>query len=71
VRKEVTYADLVVMLSSARVVLETTTDVAPRAWRRHLGFALDGFRADGVSPPAAPTLTDAQLAEAMRTLRVR
>ena len=47
-------------------VIETTADVAPQQWRRHLGLLLDGLRASAATPLPAPALTRRQLAGAAR-----
>lgn len=44
VREDVTATDLTVVAWSVRGVIETTRDVAPDAWRRHLAILLAGLR---------------------------
>jgi AcrR family transcriptional regulator len=45
-RPDFTVADLRLLFRSLRPVIEATADTEPDAWRRHLGFVLDGLRAD-------------------------
>lgn len=52
-------------------ILEATATVAPDAWRRHLGFLLDAFRADRASHLPEPPLTPGQASEAMMALGAR
>jgi AcrR family transcriptional regulator len=44
VREEITATDLTMLMWSIRGVIETTRDVAPDAWRRHLGILIAGLR---------------------------
>jgi AcrR family transcriptional regulator len=44
VREEVTATDLTMVMWSIRGVIETTRDVAPDAWRRHLAILVAGLR---------------------------
>jgi len=44
VRHEITPADIAVIMWSVRGVIETTSAVAPRAWRRHLELLVAGMR---------------------------
>jgi AcrR family transcriptional regulator len=44
VRRDVTPTDLTVLMWSVRGVIETTRDVAPDAWRRHLDILIAGLR---------------------------
>jgi AcrR family transcriptional regulator len=62
-------ADLAVLFWSLGPVLEATEEVAPEAWRRHLGFVLDGLRPEAAHSTGVPPLDADQLASAMRTLR--
>jgi hypothetical protein len=41
---------------------------APYAWGRHLGFLLDGFRADRAHPLSEPPLSPRQVYRAMLIL---
>jgi AcrR family transcriptional regulator len=47
VRDEITPADIAVMMWSVRGVIETTSAVAPKAWRRHLELLIAGMRPAG------------------------
>ena len=49
-RDDVVYEDLSVLLWACGRVADSTRDVAPDYWRRHLALTLDGLRADGASP---------------------
>jgi AcrR family transcriptional regulator len=49
VREDVTATDLTMLMWSIRGVIETTRDIAPDAWRRHLALLLAGLR-----PSSAP-----------------
>jgi AcrR family transcriptional regulator len=44
VRRDVTPTDLTVLMWSVRGVIETTGEVAPNAWRRHLDILIAGLR---------------------------
>jgi AcrR family transcriptional regulator len=44
VRDELTSADLTVLMWSIRGVIQTTRDVVPNAWRRHLEILVAGLR---------------------------
>jgi AcrR family transcriptional regulator len=61
VRDEITAADVAVMMWSVRGVIETTSAVAPRAWRRHLELLLAGMRPVGST---AAILTEKPLTQA-------
>jgi hypothetical protein len=65
-RADFTVEDLPFVIWAAGRVIETTGSVAPDYWRRYLGFLLDGLRAEGATPLAAPPLTRAQLARATK-----
>lgn len=58
VRDEITATDLTLVMWSIRGVIETTRDVAPDAWRRHLAILIAGLR------PAAEPLADRPLTRA-------
>ncbi len=62
-------ADLVLLLWSFAPVIDSTAEVAPTAWRRHLHWLLDGLRPESATQQAEPPLDERQLAEAMRRLR--
>ena len=61
VRDEITAADVAVMMWSVRGVIETTSAVAPRAWRRHLELLVAGMRPVG---PTGAVLTEKPLTQA-------
>lgn len=44
VREEITSTDVTMVMWSIRGVIETTGDVAPDAWRRHLSLLIAGLR---------------------------
>lgn len=46
--------------------IETTATEHPEAWRRHLGFILDGLRAPAAHPLPVPALTEEQVKRIMR-----
>jgi AcrR family transcriptional regulator len=60
-RADFAVEDLPAVFWAAGRVIETTGAVAPELWRRHLGFLLDGLRAEAATPLPAPALTRAQL----------
>jgi AcrR family transcriptional regulator len=47
IRADVTPTDLTVVMWSVRGVIETTGDVVPDAWQRHLGILVAGLRPAG------------------------
>jgi AcrR family transcriptional regulator len=53
--------DMPFVIWSVGRVIEETRAVAPELWRRHLGFLLDGLRAEAATPLPHPPLTRAQL----------
>lgn len=65
-RADFTTEDLSLVFWSVGRVIETTGDIAPRQWRRHLGLLLDGLRAPAATPLPEPALTRRQLAQAAR-----
>jgi AcrR family transcriptional regulator len=68
-RGDVTVEDLAfVTWANTRILQAVRAAGAPDAWRRHLGFLLDGFRADRASPLPAPPLSPRQVYRAMLTL---
>ncbi|MFD6138379.1 TetR/AcrR family transcriptional regulator [Promicromonospora sp. NPDC060271] len=69
VRRDVTTADLVMVLWAISGVAEATGPVAPGAWRRHLHVVLDGFRATAVNDLPGPPLDDEQLYRTMARSR--
>jgi AcrR family transcriptional regulator len=58
VRRELTNTDLTVILWSIRGILETTGDLAPNAWQRHLELLIAGMR------PAGSPLVNAPISQA-------
>jgi AcrR family transcriptional regulator len=67
-RADVTAEDIAFVLWANTRITEATYSVAPRAWRRHLGLMLDGFRADNAHALPEPPLRPRQVQEAMRVL---
>jgi AcrR family transcriptional regulator len=65
-RADFTAEDLSLVFWAVGRVIETTADIAPQQWRRHLGFLLDGLRASAATPLHVPALTRPQLARAAR-----
>lgn len=62
VRPEATGTDIAMILWSVRGVIETTRDVAPTAWRRHLELLVAGLRPND-NGPFATELTERPLSE--------
>ncbi len=60
-RRDFTTEDMPLVFWSGGRVTELTATVAPDLWRRHLGWLLDGLRAEAASPLPHPPLTRAQL----------
>jgi AcrR family transcriptional regulator len=68
-RADLTHEDLAfVAWANARILQASRAAGAPDAWRRHLGFLLDGFRADRAHPLPQPPLSPRQVHRAMLTL---
>jgi AcrR family transcriptional regulator len=68
-RADFTTEDLALITwANARIVPAGRAAGVPAAWRRHLGFLLDGFRADRAHPLPQPPLTPRQVYRAMLTL---
>jgi AcrR family transcriptional regulator len=65
-RPDFTAEDLSLVFWAVGRVIQTTADIAPEQWRRHLGFLLDGLRASAATPLPVPALTRRQLARAAR-----
>jgi AcrR family transcriptional regulator len=55
VREELTNTDVTVVLWSIRGILETTGELAPKAWQRHLELLIAGMRPAGAPLAHAPT----------------
>jgi AcrR family transcriptional regulator len=70
-RADVAPADLAFLTWANARILDATAEVAPNAWRRHLGFLLDGFRAEAAHELPEPPLTPAQVYRAMLSLGQR
>jgi AcrR family transcriptional regulator len=68
-RADFTRGDLALLVWSLGPVLEATSEVAPEAWRRHLGFVIDGLSPRAASPAPVPPLSEQELAASMRALR--
>ena len=68
-RPDFTLADLAALFWSLGTVLDATEQAAPDAWRRHLGFVLDGLHPDAATPAPVPAMSDEQLAASMRCLQ--
>ncbi|HEX6351849.1 TetR/AcrR family transcriptional regulator [Actinophytocola sp.] len=58
--------DFAFVLWSTTTTIDATAATAPDAWRRHLGFILDGFRVSAAHPLPAPPLGPDEVAKAMR-----
>jgi AcrR family transcriptional regulator len=71
VRDEITPADIAVMMWSVRGVIETTSAVAPQAWRRHLELLVAGIRPAGsaVAPLIEKPLTPTEIRKIGRAVR--
>jgi AcrR family transcriptional regulator len=76
-RADVTAEDIAFLVWGSTRITQATSAVAPRAWRRHLGLLLDGFRAENAhvlpEPPLRPQQVQAAmlaLAEPARRLRL-
>jgi AcrR family transcriptional regulator len=67
-RADFSDGDFAFVLWSTTRTIEATRTTAPDAWRRHLGFMLDGFRAQAAHPLPAPALAPDEVARAMRHL---
>jgi AcrR family transcriptional regulator len=68
-RADLTPEDLAFLnWANARIMQATRAAGAPDAWRRHLDFLLDGFRAERAHPLSQPPLSPRQVHRAMLTL---
>jgi AcrR family transcriptional regulator len=68
-RADFTHEDLAfVTWANSRILPAVGAAGAPDAWRRHLGFLLDGFRADRATPLPEPPLSPPQVYRAMLVL---
>jgi AcrR family transcriptional regulator len=68
-RPDFTLADFAYVLWSAARIIDATREVAPRSWRRPIGFMLDGLRTAAATPLDEPPLTSEQLRQSMINLR--
>lgn len=67
-RSDFTMVDFAYVIWSAAKIIDATREAAPRNWRRHLGFLLDGLRASAATPIDEPPLTPEQLSQSMVSL---
>jgi AcrR family transcriptional regulator len=68
-RGDLTLEDLaLVTWANTRILQAGRAGGAPDAWRRHLAFLLDGFRADRAHPLPRPPMSPPQVHRAMLTL---
>jgi AcrR family transcriptional regulator len=68
-RPDLTLEDLAFLnWANTRILPAVRAAGAPDAWRRHLGFLLDGFRADRAHPLPQPPLSPRQVHRAMLVL---
>jgi AcrR family transcriptional regulator len=65
-RADFVIADMAFVTWAITRTIEATADVEPDAWRRHLGFILDGLRAPAAHPLPTPPLTNEQVTKIMR-----
>jgi AcrR family transcriptional regulator len=65
-RPDFVLSDMAFVTWAITRTIEATADVDPQAWRRHLGFVLDGLRAPAAHPLPVPALTDEQVGRIMR-----
>jgi AcrR family transcriptional regulator len=70
-RADLTLEDLAFLNWGNARIVEATAAVAPEAWRRHLAFLLDAFRAERAHQLPEPPLTPRQVYRAMLSLGVR
>ena len=66
-RPDFVLADMAFVTWAITRTIEATADVDPDAWRRHLGFVLDGLRTPAAHPLPVPALTDEQVTRIMRS----
>ena len=66
-RPDFVLADMAFVTWAITRTIEATADVDPEAWRRHLGFVLDGLRATAAHPLPVPALTEEQVGRIMRS----
>jgi hypothetical protein len=63
-RADFAVEDVPLLFWTSGRVIEATESVAPGYWRRFLGLALDGLRAESATPLPRPPLTPLQLSRA-------
>lgn len=68
VRQDLADGDLIAVIWANSRIIEATTDIAPRAWRRQLLLTLEAFRYRDERELDEPPLTDRQLYAAMAKL---
>jgi AcrR family transcriptional regulator len=66
-RPDFALADMAFVTWAITRTIEATAGENPDAWRRHLGFILDGLRAPAAHPLPVPALTDEQVSRIMRS----
>jgi AcrR family transcriptional regulator len=67
-RADITPEDLALLTWSTGRIVEVTGDIAPNAWRRHLGLWIDAFRAGSAHELPVPALSPRQVYRAMLRL---
>jgi AcrR family transcriptional regulator len=67
-RQDLSIGDLIAVTWANSRIIEATTDIAPRAWRRQLMLTLESFRYRDGSELDEPPLTKQQLYDAMARL---
>ena len=65
-RPDFVLSDMAFVTWAITRTIEATAGVDPDAWRRHLGFILDGLRAPAAHPLPVPALEPDQVARIMR-----
>lgn len=65
-RADFVLSDMAFVTWAITRTIEATAGVEPDAWRRHLGFILDGLRAPAAHPLPVPALEPDQVARIMR-----
>jgi AcrR family transcriptional regulator len=65
-RPDFVLSDMAFVTWAIARTIEATAGVGPDAWRRHLGFILDGLRAPAAHPLPVPALEPDQVARIMR-----
>ena len=65
-REDFALSDMAFVTWAITRTIAATADESPEAWRRHLGFILDGLRAPAAHPLPVPALEPEQVARIMR-----